>query len=546
MFKKIGYFFFLLTFSLFAVLPLFVNGLPNTHDGQTHVMRLASFHQALFDGQFPPRWAGNFAFGYGSPVVSYAFHLPYIMGEIFYLLGFSFIDATKTVFVVSYVFSGIFMFLFLRQIVGRFPAFVGAVIYQFAPFRFVDLYVRGDVGEALVFMFPPAILWLIYQSKKINILKVVFGSFLVGGMFLSHQIMASVFSGIILFLTPEKKRLPFTVLVLLLGFLLASYSLLPSIFEKKYTNLDHLIATNYPNQFPHFRSVIYSAWHWGPADVDNPEIAMSFQLGIAQWISVGILGILLFLLFLKEKAKFIFKNILIFKVAILFGVFLFFIDRLSKPLWDNFPLLPPLLYPWRLLCPQVFLVAVMSGVAISLIKRKWLKIIIAVILIIIALYGNRNHLQVNGRTIHDDNFYLTFPGTSDMWGEFLPKGVIPPEKGFKEKVEFIDGEGELKNLKYQSNKIGFDLKTNKDSQILVNNYFYPGWKVFVDGKEKEIIKNEKLIKFAVGKGDYEVLVIFKETSFRKFSNILSLITFLILSYLLAINSLFVIKGKIKR
>lgn len=547
--KRVLKLFLIFLLSLPGIFPFLIFGLPNTHDGQTHVVRLASFHQALTDGQFPPRWAGNLTSGFGSPVFLFGFSLPSWFGEFFHLIGFSFEDSVKAVFILSYIVSGIFMYLFLAEFFLFLPAFVGAVFYQFAPYRFLDLYVRGDVGEALLFAIVPLVFWQVAKSKgKFSWWRFVLGSVLVMMMILSHQSLAGVFL-VVIFLyslvtsfSQKKSTLFYTASIILTGLFLTAWTNLPLVFEKYYTNLNLLIETNYHNQFPKLSSLLYSGWHWGPADVDNPDISMSFQLGIAQWLGLGILAIILFFNLIRTNLKkliFDYKRELLF--LSLFFLFLFLITGFSKSLWDNLFFLPPLLYPWRLLGIEIFMTAVIVGMAISLIKSKSLKVFLSVVLIAISLYGNRNHLQVAGRTHHPDDFYLNFSGTSDMWGEFLPKGVNLPKSIPEKKVEVLSGEAEIKNLKVLSNKVSFQVMAKEKSQLLVNTFYFPGWRAFVDGKERALEKQE-LVTLSVLDGQHDVEIKLGKTLVRAIGDFISLIMFAFL-LIISVSKLFKIKNE---
>jgi len=50
-------------------------------------------YQALADGQFPPRFAGSFYNGIGSPIFVYIYPLPYLFGSAIHVLGFSFANS---------------------------------------------------------------------------------------------------------------------------------------------------------------------------------------------------------------------------------------------------------------------------------------------------------------------------------------------------------------------------------------------------------------------------------------------------------------------
>ncbi|MCJ7792945.1 MAG: hypothetical protein MUP45_03130, partial [Candidatus Marinimicrobia bacterium] len=149
----------LILVGLVALLDFFHPGLPVTHDGQDHVARIANFYQTLTEGNLIPRWAANLNWGYGHPVVMFLYPLPSYFASFFHFLGFSLVDSTKLVFGLGFLLSGFFMSLWLKEIWGEEAGFIGGLLYLFAPYRFLDLYVRGAIGENFAFIWPPLIAW---------------------------------------------------------------------------------------------------------------------------------------------------------------------------------------------------------------------------------------------------------------------------------------------------------------------------------------------------------------------------------------------------
>ena len=147
----------LIILSLFPVLDLVRPGLPMGHDTPDHVARIANFYQSLSEGNLIPRWAGNLNWGYGHPILMFLYPLPSYVASLFHVIGFSFVDSTKLVFGVAYILSALTMYLWMSSAFGKRAGLIGALLYIFAPYRFVDLYVRGAIGEHVAFVFPPLI-----------------------------------------------------------------------------------------------------------------------------------------------------------------------------------------------------------------------------------------------------------------------------------------------------------------------------------------------------------------------------------------------------
>lgn len=265
----------LLLLSVILVLPLLdliKIGLPMTHDGIDHVARIANFYQNLTEGNSIPRWAPNLNWGYGHPILMFLYPFPSYLASLFHYFGSSFVDSTKLVFAVTYILSGIAMYIWLQAFLGRKAAIVGALAYCFAPYRFVDLYVRGALGEHAAFIFPPLIFYALFclTTRKRNV-AVLIGSLSVAGLLLSHNAVSLMFLPLIvlylLYLSlTHKKRLEIVIwgfLILLEGLILSAFFWLPAFFEGKYTLRDIVTKGEYAKRFETWDRFFFSDWGYG-------------------------------------------------------------------------------------------------------------------------------------------------------------------------------------------------------------------------------------------------------------------------------------------
>jgi len=169
------YILLVLLFSLFPISPLLQPGYPwGAHDARHSVYFLLEFDRGIQDGILYPRWQPDFAFGYGYPFFNIYGPLSTGIGEAFHLLGFSFVDAVKIVFALSVVCSGLAMYGFVKQVLGRRAALVAAVAFMVIPYRLVDLYVRAALAESVAYVFIPLVLWAgwatLHHPRLANIL----------------------------------------------------------------------------------------------------------------------------------------------------------------------------------------------------------------------------------------------------------------------------------------------------------------------------------------------------------------------------------------
>src|SRR5581483_228968 len=139
---------------------LFTSLHPHTQDGLVHLARMAAYYRALSDGEFPVRWAGYLNYGYGMPLFDFIYQVPYIISSIFLFLKLNLVITYKLVLLISFLLSGCFAFLFSKELFGDVrKSWLFTLFYQFAPFRLVELFVRGDIGEVYTYTFLPLVLY---------------------------------------------------------------------------------------------------------------------------------------------------------------------------------------------------------------------------------------------------------------------------------------------------------------------------------------------------------------------------------------------------
>lgn len=525
--------FFLLIISLIPLVDLFHPGLPITHDGQDHIARIANFYQNLREGNVIPRWAGNLNWGYGHPILEFLYPLPSYFASFFHFLGFTLVDSTKLVFGLSFVLSGITMYVFVKELLrdGK-AALLAGLLYVIAPYRFVDLYVRGAIGEHVAFIFPPLIFYFLLRVlKNYSYWNVLGGSLSLGFLILSHNAITLMFLPLIfiyifylIFQCPNKKDFIFNILyIMLFGFGLSGFFWVPAFMEGKYTLRDIVTGGGeYAASFVAWKDFFDLAWSYGGS------IALSKQIGIAHWL--GIFGSIIAAYYL-----YINKNklwVLSLGSLIVLGMTLFLMTSASSPIWQSITILQKFQFPWRFLSLIVFLGALLSAIALHIASNK-LKKILLLVLIAGLLLTNKDYWHAQGFLLKDESFYKEiYNGTTDT-GESAPIWSVRfMEKRPVSRVEIISGKGNIKEIKRNFTKREYKIEALEKVRILENTLYFPGWNVLVDEKPETIEFQDQnhrgLITFYVGKGEHMVNIIYKETRIRKFSNVVSLISIIAL------------------
>ena len=337
---------------------LLSSGLLHTHDGLVHLPRMGAWFKALKDSQFPPRWAGDLNYGYGTPVLIFMYPWPYFLSAFFLSLGLGLVWSFKLVISLSFFCSAIFMFIFSKELFQKEnKALLVTVLYQFASFHLVEIITRGAFGEVWAYAFVPLAM---FGLLKIFAGKRLLGFFLtglgVGLLILSHNSISLTFSAVlVLFVLIFGKNLlsyiwGFTSLGFGLG--LSAFYWLPALWERKYTFGDLFMKDLYLQHFPSLKQLFLpNLFNQTFGQIQGVPV----QIGV---IHLLVLILAVFFL-LKRKLDNVEKRIVIF-FLIIFLVGLFLMQSISIPFWKKFALLRQFQFSWRLLA-LIVLATSLSG-----------------------------------------------------------------------------------------------------------------------------------------------------------------------------------------
>lgn len=527
--------------STLLILPLFQSGYLKTHDGEWAVVRLGSMHRAFIDHHFPVRWSGNLNFGYGYPLFQFTYPLPYYLGEAFNLMGLGLIASVKLVFILSVILSGITMFLLARVLFGNFGGVISSIFYIYAPYRIVDLYVRGSIGESLSLALFPLLFYLsIKISKEQKLLYVAFFSIAYGVLLLTHNVMALLFSPylvgfcFILWLKSSKDiKLMVArnyIFAVLLGIGLASFFLFPAIIEKKLIILSQAKLADISQNFVSAQELFIPSWNYGSFGTSD---SFSPQLGLVHIVTFLIS--ILILISMKRKISFIASYYLLFA----FGTTILLVLPLSFIFWHYIPLYSDIDFPWRILGLTAFFMSLFIGVIAT---NKHLRIL-NICLILLVIIVNLPNAKPTSYTNLPDSYYFTNEATTTSADELMPIWVkYKPRERAEKKVEIVSGKGDIT---YTSNSVSTNISLNlaEDSIIRVNTIYFPGWEATIDGKKTEVNYNNDfgVMGVNVNKGAHEVKLLFKETELRLFSDLISAISLIIILVIIS-NSILNLKS----
>ena len=532
------YLLIIVLFSFLGMKGLFHPGLFTAHDIWHQVVRFYYYSQAVKDGQFPPLWIGQLANGFGYPLFFFSYNFPWIIGTAMLKIGFDITNTIKALFFLSYLGSGLTMYFFVSRVLkDKLSGLLSSILYLWLPYHFLIIFVSASLGIAFIFTFLPLIflgIYLIKEKSKSGIPILGLG---ISGVILSHIMhLAFLFPLILIFsiwaFKNSKIKINFIkniVFGLIVGILISSFYLIPATYYNQFTRVhqEEGITKLYERNFINLKQLIYSKWGYSPIINNAKNGEISFQLGIAQWISILILS---FLIIFKKISK----NYQTLGIYLLFSFTLYTLLMLSfsAPLWKILVKFVSLDFPFRLLLPISFIASFCAGILIVSISK--FKKLIFIFLVIITIYTNRNHINVNQYTNFPISTYLNLETeiTTNTFNEYLPIQAEP--KLLNKPWNEIKGENlYASNTLHKTNILFFDMNVAKKGNVSVGQFYFPGQMLYLDNIKTQFnVDKSGLINFTIPEGKHIVEVKYQETLLIKISKYFTLIGLLIMVLLL--------------
>ncbi len=557
----------LLLFSLFAWAPLLAPGyFLRAHDAAHSVFWLVEFDQGIRDGFLWPRWAPDHALGYGYPLFNFYAPLVFYIAEVFVLLGASFVTAVKLTWGLAFIVSALTMYRFARRLWGPWPGFAAGLLYLYAPYHFVIIYVRAALAEFLAFALFPWVLhsfWSLVAGEEQGAGKtrsrIAMAALSFGLILLTHSVTVIFFPPFAAALTlywllmawRRSAAAPWrqagqAIAAGLLGIGLAAIFLLPAIGESAFIVQQQWLPDtyNYANQFIFPHQLFALDWGFGFA-LPGPDDGMSQQVGL--WLLIlGLLALPLAWRFRPPRARLWFGFVLAALAA------LFFTTAASRFLWDAFPFMALIQFPFRLLAlTSLSLSLAAAGLLAGLLPRLRQETRAPGVMLALGMgvmlasypYARPQHTPIDERDqspVAVTDFEVAYP---DMLGStaFAPEG--PPADTPKKAAYLsgqplplagiVAGQGEVESIRHGAGSDEVRVRAQTPVMLQFYTYWYPGWRAYVNGRETAIRAEgpQGLITLDLPAGEHIVRIRFTNTPLRTLATAISLLSAILIGLL---------------
>jgi uncharacterized membrane protein len=478
---------------------------------------------------FPVRLSGELSNNYSYPLYLFYAPLTYYIGSVLMLLfSLSHIVATKYVYAFPLLFGPLAFYFALRQKMRPFPSLIAAIFFALFPYRGFNTYTRGAVAEAWAISFIPlafAGTFLLEKKKLVGSLVFAVSFFLI---LISHNIVGFSFLGFILLyglLFFRKNRNFWKYFLLGLG--MSAFFLIPMLYYLKIIRVTYLDVNN---------TYIFSSLV--PIDkIFNVDLFKRALIG--EDLLIGSSGILFSVIMggltfygykiFKHKRIDVEKYFWVISALVLF-LLLFksfeFVWRLTMPVTGIFQ------FTWRLLSLLSFIIPYVLGMWLNDLKNIFLKVVIC-----IAVVASCVNFLANFKPSEYSYFYEYKPeglcATTSNQDEYLPVWVkgCPSERAPLE----LSTKGDIRISEDRSLLIKADVASDQKSELVVNKFYFPGWHVFVDGKDSLLdyhFSSDGLFKTSLSPGVHKIEVVYKKTGMMWLSDLISVISFILLFFYL--------------
>ncbi len=531
-----------------ALWPFLHEGLPRSNDHLTHVYRAVQLAELLRAGQLLPRWAPDLVFGYGYPIFNYFPYLSHSAVALAILAGVSALTAYKLICALALVGSAWNAYALGRELFDESSAgLVTGVAYLYSPYLLYDAHIRGSAPESLALALLPLALLHLRRAAHGQLRSMVWAGLALGACLFAHHgvtlqampfVMAyGVFCAWQFSKQAAASRTKIASLVLVpsafvLAFFLTAFFWLPALLEAPFVQTERGTLNGgmlYTNNFLSLGELI--AWPRLPVDPDllNPPVVRPLPLA-----ALLIAGLALS----RATSHSLRPTLLFFTFAAALAVLL--LHPISRPLWDNLPLLRLTLFPWRLLGPIALFVAVLAGALFSrpptAVSRPPSAVMVSIVIGVLVIAG----LPFASPPFEPVPPYPTvadmaafeippdFIGTTTV-GEYLPRAVqqLPADASARRdpsrRPRYAAPGATVTHRPLSPTRDSFTIAAETAITFTYNQFYFPGWQATLDSQPiaLRITRPEGLMALDLPAGTHTLTFELADTWPRSTGNLLS-------------------------
>lgn len=521
--------------ALYSISPLlihpeFTSGSDGEWDLSMHINRAFQVSASIKEGIIYQRWLSESNGGYGSPALIFYSPLFYWVTGFINLFIHSLIASLKIVTFIGFLFSGISMYLFLRNFCNHIGSVAGGIVYQLMPYHVFDFYMRQTLTETFAFWWLPLILHFAYKGFVEDRFSHWVGmAFSYAGLILTHIASAYLFTFVITayalsfsIRNKKPKVLLKFILALLIGLSFSAIYFIPMYFERKFVHTEWLIKGPWGDYAHNFLFM-------GEKNDLHLIVALQMLLLITAFRAKYLIN--------RRSVEFPGSDYFYF-FSSLFMFSIFISTPLSMPIWKIIIGLQATHFPWRWLMFSSLATSIIIGLSLNAlflvnIKNDRLLGVSAVVFygfLLSNVYLTSRYIMM-AEPMQKQSLEWILRSGGDI-GEFLPIWNNKKKMNFIQErgtsvIVFKDGGGAVDIVSWKSQYRLFTVNAVIPSIVRISTFYYPGWTALINEREVpiEIEKDSGAMLLNIPPGKSDVLLEFKDTPLRRIAKWISILSF---------------------
>jgi hypothetical protein len=420
--------------ALIPILTVVRPGMPNTADGQVHLLRALEASRLLRAGVLYPRWAPDFYFGYGYPFFNFYAPGAHLLVSWLALTGVGVLRSIVAVQALALLLYSTGAYLAAKALLTTTrtatavapAALLSATLYLYAPLRWRELFTQGNLSQLLALALLPWCAWALTRAARHASLRWAAGA----GFLLALLVYAHHPSALLAFPSLGVYAVAVAVIAaggfrssrlgrgiasvagaFCVGVLLSAPFWLPAITEQRYVNMSHIEQ----GMFNARLNLLSLGELLSPARLQdeaalNPPMPNSLGIAHAVLTLAGLATAIRWVVrsndlpgpwgrkvsrSSKQSAtEVVTRNLswstrqagaVLLVVAALLLVSLVVMLPAAADAWEALPLARQIAFPWRMLGPALLWAALLGGAGLFLAPVRWRTPVLAVLLVLVPL-----------------------------------------------------------------------------------------------------------------------------------------------------------------
>ncbi|WP_024873232.1 6-pyruvoyl-tetrahydropterin synthase-related protein [Tolumonas lignilytica] len=537
------HFFLIIGVGILLATPALMNSFLTGHDFLFHIIFSQHFSEQFWQGEIYPRWMLNMNVGLGSPTFFFYAPIPYYITSLIIFLILGDISGCLPLVIsatLALTASGITSYLWLRKLATDNMALSFSMLYMMLPYHFiVDFYIRFAFAELWAFVWMPLIFMFSYKTSEEGEANLIWLAIALSLLMMTHLptliIFMPVFISHFLFVNEKENRrktVASHMIATVLAIGLAAVYWVPAMTTQEYVSMKSMFSGmfHYTNNFlltgpiyGHSRSfwnylsfitlflslVVFIVWFFGRTKTD-----VMFHKSINFWMVISWLS-------------------------------LFMTLPLSRFVWEIFPVVQKIQFPWRFNTILSFASVTLFALAFSNKHEIPLKInthkllvflslLLGVLLISEFVYGYNS--MVNKRMNEKDviSYFLISRSPQEYRPYWVPEEQFYSDhiKAFAASIPKVTSDSNTQwEIKKWSPRL-IILKTNatKNSVAVLHQFYYPGWVEKINSVSEAVpvtYTNQGVIQFMIPSGQHEITLTLQTLLEEKIGTVISALSLVV-------------------